>query len=180
MTFDEWWKQTKPAECDELKPYFEEAWEISAATINALLVEGTNYLCIQVHNAAFASSDLSSNFWLSFGINNEMEYFEDVPAWFPGAVEYNQTNFKISNTGETIYLSDVTGIILDAKYTGDIALAQSIARVPDAGSWCITTDISPSVSNNSAFCYAGYEPDPVFSITSGFYTGIQVLSLIHI
>lgn len=32
MTFDEWWKQTKPAECDELKPYFEEAWEISAAT----------------------------------------------------------------------------------------------------------------------------------------------------
>lgn len=32
MTFDEWWKQTKPAECDELKPYFEEAWEISATT----------------------------------------------------------------------------------------------------------------------------------------------------
>jgi len=32
MNFDEWWKQTKPAECDELKPYFEEAWEISATT----------------------------------------------------------------------------------------------------------------------------------------------------
>ena len=27
MTFDEWWKQIKPAECDEVKPYFEEAWQ---------------------------------------------------------------------------------------------------------------------------------------------------------
>jgi hypothetical protein len=26
MTFEQWWKQMKPAECDELKPYFEEAW----------------------------------------------------------------------------------------------------------------------------------------------------------
>jgi len=157
--------------------YDPELWEISSATINSLLVEGTNYLCIQVHNAAFASSDLSSNFWLSFGINNEVEYFEDVPAWFPGSMEYNQTNFKISNTGETIYLSDVTGIILDSKYTGDLALSQSIARIPDAGSWCITTGISPFISNNTAFCYGGYEPDPVFSINSGFYTGIQIVSI---
>jgi len=157
--------------------YDPELWEISSATINSLLVEGTNYLCIQVHNAAFASSDLSSNFWLSFGINNEVEYFDDVPAWFPGSMEYNQTNFKISNTGETIYLSDVTGIILDSKYTGDLALSQSIARIPDAGSWCITTGISPFISNNTAFCYGGYEPDPVFSINSGFYTGIQIVSI---
>ncbi len=157
--------------------YDPELWEISEAIINSLIVEGTNYLCIQVHNAAFASSDLSSNFWLSFGINNDEEYFDDVPIWFTGGVEYNQTNFKINNTGETIYLSDVTGIILDSKFTGDLALAQSAARVPDAGSWCITTDISPSLSNSSAFCYAGYEPDPEFSITSGFYTGIQVISL---
>ena len=157
--------------------YDPEVWEISAATINSLIVEGANYLCIQVHNAAYASSDLSSNFWLSFGINNASEYFDDVPVWFSGAVEYNQTNFKISNTGETIYLSDVTGIILDSKFTSDIALSQSNARVPDAGAWCITGEISPSLSNNGAFCYAGYEPDPGFSITSGFYTGIQVISL---
>lgn len=30
MTFDEWWKQMKPAECDELKQVFEECWESSA------------------------------------------------------------------------------------------------------------------------------------------------------
>lgn len=26
MTFDEWWKVMKPAECDELKEYFVEAY----------------------------------------------------------------------------------------------------------------------------------------------------------
>ena len=32
MTFDEWWKQMKPAECDEVKPYFEEAWRVASAS----------------------------------------------------------------------------------------------------------------------------------------------------
>ena len=31
MTFNEWWKQSKPAECDELKIYFREAWQLSKA-----------------------------------------------------------------------------------------------------------------------------------------------------
>jgi len=26
MTFDEWWKKMKPAECDEVKEHFQEAW----------------------------------------------------------------------------------------------------------------------------------------------------------
>lgn len=29
MTFDEWWKQMKPAECDELKSTFIECWEVA-------------------------------------------------------------------------------------------------------------------------------------------------------
>ncbi len=27
MTFEEWWKLLKPAECDEVKPQFEECWQ---------------------------------------------------------------------------------------------------------------------------------------------------------
>ncbi len=26
--FDAWWKEMKPAECDEFKPYFEESWQL--------------------------------------------------------------------------------------------------------------------------------------------------------
>ena len=31
MTFDEWWQQVKPAECDEVKLYFQEAWQLAFA-----------------------------------------------------------------------------------------------------------------------------------------------------
>lgn len=31
MTFEEWWKQMKPAECDEVKLYFEECWAVATA-----------------------------------------------------------------------------------------------------------------------------------------------------
>lgn len=27
MTFEEWWKLLKPAECDEVKPQFEDCWQ---------------------------------------------------------------------------------------------------------------------------------------------------------
>lgn len=29
MTFDEWWKLSKPAECDEVKMQFEECWRLA-------------------------------------------------------------------------------------------------------------------------------------------------------
>lgn len=29
MTFDEWWMEMKPAECDEVKDWFEECWHKS-------------------------------------------------------------------------------------------------------------------------------------------------------
>lgn len=32
MTFDEWWKKLKPAECDELEPYFRECWREAVAS----------------------------------------------------------------------------------------------------------------------------------------------------
>lgn len=72
-----------------------------------------------------------------------------MPAWFVAPYEFNQTNFKLSNTGETLYLSDPTGAIIDSKYTGDIAYGQSVIRKPDGvASWCITTDITPGYTNN--------------------------------
>ena len=35
MKFDDWWKQTKPAECDELKEYFLESRNTAAADRSA-------------------------------------------------------------------------------------------------------------------------------------------------
>lgn len=35
MRFNEWWQTTKPAECNPLKDYFIDAWEISAGNYTA-------------------------------------------------------------------------------------------------------------------------------------------------
>lgn len=32
MTFEEWWMLLKPAECDEVKQWFEEAWAVATKT----------------------------------------------------------------------------------------------------------------------------------------------------
>ena len=158
--------------------YPAEEWNIPAVVMNILLVPGENILSIQVHNVTAGSSDLSSNAWFSVGINNGLTYFSPVPAWFAEPVVYSETNFKITNTGETIYLFDNTGAIADMVNPGSVAYGHAYARIPDgAASWCTTTTPTPDNSNDGAPCFAGYEPLPVFSLAAGFYTGTQTLTL---
>lgn len=157
--------------------YPAEEWNIAAEVMDALLTTGENVLSIQVHNVTAGSSDLSSNFWLSFGISSPATFFDPVPVWFVEPFVFNETSFGIGNTGETIYLSDDTGTILDAVFTGEVEYGQSFARIPDGAAWCITPAITPTYSNNTATCFAGYEPDPVFSLEAGFYSGTQLVTI---
>ena len=50
--------------------------------IQSLIVEGENVLAIQVHNENINSSDLSSNFWLTVGLNTANNLYGDNPSWF--------------------------------------------------------------------------------------------------
>ncbi len=50
--------------------------------IASLFQIGENVLAIQVQNISAGSSDLSSRFWLSFGMADESVMFGDVPDWF--------------------------------------------------------------------------------------------------
>ena len=53
-----------------------EKWE-------SILVEGENVLSIQVHNKfGPESSDMTANFFLSAGINNESRHYRSTPSWF--------------------------------------------------------------------------------------------------
>ena len=53
-----------------------------------LFKNGENVLAVQVHNYdGLNSSDLSSNFYLHLGINNESQNYEPTPSWFQGTVE---------------------------------------------------------------------------------------------
>ena len=56
---------------------------LSAALQDATLRAGENVLAIQVHNRnGLSSSDMTSNFFLTAGINNSTQYYRDTPDWF--------------------------------------------------------------------------------------------------
>ena len=60
-----------------------ESVTLSAALQDAALREGENVLAIQVHNRnGLSSSDMTSNFFLTVGINNSTQFYRDTPDWF--------------------------------------------------------------------------------------------------
>lgn len=154
-----------------------ETFLIANDILESVLVDGENVLAIQVHNTNIFSSDLSSLFWLSFGISTTDSPFSTVPVWFDLTTNYLETNFKLSTDGETVYLSDASGNIIDQKFTGYLEAYHAIARIPDGGTWCITANTTPALSNNTATCTGGYEPEPVFSLAPGFYDGEQIIEI---
>ena len=88
------------------------------------------------------------------------------------------TNFKLSAGGEFVVLSDSAGTIIDQINPGSLETGHSYGRSPDGGSiYCVFTDVSPGSSNGLSTCYKGYEPQPEFSLTEGFYPGPQTVTV---
>jgi hypothetical protein len=83
-----------------------EMFIIDRNMLKSLILPGDNVLAIQVHNSSTASSDLTSNVFLSFGITTSSEYYRPVPSWFiapMGLVSSNLPILKIITApGETI------------------------------------------------------------------------------
>ncbi|MFL3006671.1 MAG: CotH kinase family protein [Candidatus Neomarinimicrobiota bacterium] len=63
--------------------------------LNNLLVDGENVLAIQVHNVGMNSSDMSGNFFLTFGIADDSEYYSQPPSWFQEPIVYDESNLPI-------------------------------------------------------------------------------------
>ena len=87
--------------CQGLDP---EMYIISLERINEILVTGENILTIQVHNENIGSSDLSSNFFLSFGIADAGNYYSETPEWFvePIIITSNLPIIKLNTNGQAI------------------------------------------------------------------------------
>lgn len=73
---------------DESTPTFVEANQTEGKLPEAIfidpdfLLQGSNTLAIQVHNHGTESSDLSSNFFLSVGLEDDSVFFGVPPVWF--------------------------------------------------------------------------------------------------
>ncbi len=81
------------------------------------------------------------------------------------------TNFKISASGEELYLSNNSGAIIDQTNAADLSSDESYGRIPDGHTnWFVINTPSPNSSNNSSNRL-------LFSHQQGFYTASLSLKI---
>ena len=71
------------------------AYTLDSLQLASLLTAGENVLAVQVHNVGITSSDMSSNFYLSFGIADESTYYGPPPDWFETPFVFNESTLPI-------------------------------------------------------------------------------------
>ena len=80
------------------------------------------------------------------------------------------TNFKISSSGETIYLFSPSQVQLSSLFVNCHGLDNSVGSLPDSSSnISLFMTATPSATNNLSSPYHGYLLPPVFSVSSGIY-----------
>jgi len=143
-------------------------------SLKAWIQEGENVLAVEVHNVDPGSSDLTALPFFSIGIKTEPVIWTDVlPAWFTTtpAFTFLHTNFKIDGAGETIYLTDPSGVFIDSMFVLVEEADHSKGRETDgAVTRVIFTSPTPDAPNSGP-TYTGYTTG-MATITppAGFYT----------
>lgn len=85
------------------------SFSVSKETLQSLLIQSENVLAVQVHNTDIGSSDLTSNVYLSVGINDPSFTYQTTPPWFqapPEPIVFTSSDLPIlvitTNGGQTI------------------------------------------------------------------------------
>ncbi|MBK8365312.1 MAG: CotH kinase family protein [Bacteroidetes bacterium] len=152
---------------------------IDHALFKSALVQGSNVLAVEVHNQPANSGDLTAIVYLSFGIQNPGTIYGPTPPFFNNPPkEYYNANFKLSRSGETVYLTNASSTIIDSRTFVSMQSDHSNARIPDGSvNWCFVNTPSPGSTNDNSVCYTSYALPPIFSLTAGFYTSSRWLTL---
>jgi hypothetical protein len=153
-----------------------EVYRLSKTKLSELLVVGQNTLAIELHNVEPGSSDLSGRTWLHFGINTADVIYGANPPFFNNLISNNyHTDFKIK-FGETIFLLNTNGDVVDTVAIPFLRPGNSIMRLNDTGDWCLTDSITP-VDFNGSNCLSGYAVKPAISPSAGFYNEEQTITI---
>jgi hypothetical protein len=146
-----------------------EIWGISDPA--GILVEGTNVIAVQGHNASLTSSDLSLIPFLTLGRSGaghmpvNSEYLN-----FP--VGGLHTNFKISSSGESLYLFHISGIVADSVTATLVYSDISYGRQPDGDpQWYYFGEPTPGENNSTTGTNTLSVDTVIFSQTGGVYSG---------
>ncbi len=83
-----------------------ETFLIDKENLKYSLLNGENVLAVEVHNSSLTSSDLSSNAFLFFGINDASYDYRTIPSWFIPPFTFTSSKLPVviitTNSGETI------------------------------------------------------------------------------
>ena len=133
-----------------------------------LLKEGTNVLAVQVHNFSSNSSDLSILPYLSVSATQEVNGIP--PPIELGLQEaFLHTNFKIK-TGETVYLFNAEGQLMDSLAIPILRRNSSFGRFPDGADHLeIFAETTPNNLNKGEGIKGIVEEAVVFSKVAGLY-----------
>ena len=142
------------------------------------IVEGQNILAIQLHNFDLVSSDMSLIPFLTLGMNQVPTY----PMGSPEILNLNfsnlHSNFKISSSGETIYLTDLSDNIIDQVDSLLIPNDISFGRNQDGGdSWLFFPEATPGETNNESIGFESFCEAPIFSHNPGFYASAMNVAI---
>lgn len=144
---------------------------------SAVLQSGENVLAIQVHNISSNSSDMSLIPFLSAVYNSPTTEGGPPNALIPLPEGGLHTDFKITAEGETLYLLDATGLVVDSLATGvlptDVSLGIPYNNEDQLGLYSSPTPGAPNLGEY----YQGIITQPVIFSHQGGVTTSTLLTL---
>lgn len=154
---------------------------ISLNEFTDLLIDGENVLAIQMHNSSNTSSDITLIPFLSLGFDaplvptqgvaEETNLSETVNA-------FSHTNFKLSSSGETLYLSSPDSEIIDELTYPELKVDESYGRSSTDNSINYLFLEPTPLAANTTEGFIGRSPDPEFVEPGGLYSSEFELNLV--
>ncbi|MEM8896177.1 MAG: lamin tail domain-containing protein [Bacteroidota bacterium] len=140
----------------------------------SMLNEGSNVLAIQVHNINVNSTDLSITPFFSVK-RAEASIYQASPR-LDLAPDNLHTNFRISADGESLYLSDQNGTIIDSVEGVSLSTDISYGRLPsDLNTWVFYEDPTPGAENVNLGFAGLINEEPAFENDPGFFSDSELI-----
>ena len=157
------------------------SFTLSNQLLSQVLKNGTNVLAFEVHNSSTTSSDMSLLSFLSFGFKDNQQYYAGTthPSFiYSGVSEALSTNFSIATMGETIYMFDPAGTMVDSLYVPLMQPDMSAGKFTDGVNPSrIFLSPTPNQSNDFSTNYAGFEIAPTIVTAGGMFTSQQLVTV---
>lgn len=158
------------------------SYDLDMSIISNFLQNGTNVLAVEIHNASASSSDLTCRPFLTFGLATSQQQFNGYMHPFFNSPQAGilEANFAIATAGETLYLSNASGMILDSLVVPDLEANMSVGKKTDgSNSWFIFPTPTPNATNNASLSFLGYEEKPDISLVGGIYANSVSFPIIN-